>query len=77
MSKKENETNQTNRIFNYRFLQFQILILKYFKMVGWIGLVGSKSNDIHIKGEDTASADTASAATATAEHVPHAEGSAR
>ena len=46
-------------------------------MIGWIGLVGSKLNDIHIKGADTAGADTASAATATAEHGPHAEGSAR
>ena len=45
-------------------------------MIGWIELVGSKSNAIHIKGEDTASADTARADRATAEHVPHAEGSA-
>ena len=45
-------------------------------MIGWIGLVGSKSNAIHIKGEDTAGADTARADRATAHHAPHAEGSA-
>jgi len=37
MSKKENETNQTNQIFNYPISQLQILILKYFKLIGWIG----------------------------------------
>ena len=51
-------------------------------MVGWIGLVGSKSNVIHSKGagiasEDTATAARASAGIATAEHGLHAEGSAR
>ena len=31
MSKKDNETNQTNQIFNYSISQFHILILKYLK----------------------------------------------
>jgi penicillin-binding protein-related factor A (putative recombinase) len=37
MSKKENETNETNQIFNFPISQFQIHILKFLKMVGWIG----------------------------------------
>ena len=37
MSKKENETNQTNQMFNFPISQFQILFLKYLKMIGWIG----------------------------------------
>jgi hypothetical protein len=42
MSKKDNETNQTNQIFNFPISQLQIHILRYFKMVGWIGWIGSK-----------------------------------
>ena len=37
MIKKDNETNQTNQMFNFPISQFQILFLKYFKMIGWIG----------------------------------------
>ena len=37
------KSNQTNQIFNYSISQLQIIILRYFKMIGWIGLVGSNS----------------------------------
>jgi len=41
MSKKDNQTNQTNQTFNFPISQLQIHILRYFKMVGWIGWIGS------------------------------------
>ena len=43
---KNMKSNQTNQIFKYSISQLQIIILRYFKMIGWIGLVGSNSQCI-------------------------------
>ena len=34
---KNMKSNQTNHIYNYSISQLQIIVLKYLKMVGWIG----------------------------------------
>ena len=34
---KNMKSNLTNQIFNYSISQLQIIILRYFKMIGWIG----------------------------------------
>ena len=65
MSKKDNETNQTNQIFNFPISQLQIHILRYFKMIGWIGLVGKK-----VQCHTTVAAITTAVTPATSTSLP-------